>query len=473
MFNLKTTIKEIDQKYAAYYEQLFVIWLKIANKDDENKIHKIASDLKIRIEPLENGKSRYIEEISDVIVNNFNDKVFNLFNSTDEEIEYKIDNIEWIKKLESEPSSNDKTIDLTVDSDDSDVELELEEPSELILIDDNDLTHNIPFPTSSKNSPPKIGIQLRYNYIQNLNDTQKPLSFTALRRKSLMEEERKKTIADKTKRRKSANARFHTFESTHEKDKMSKKLQSFLKKFKLKECIVSIKKISDRDIAQLRKKKLQIKSLEKKYGVEKKVIKRRKRQPKKSPVAPSKKISNYPDHTKPNISLSQIIDQSATSSTNNQSSLHDKNYLLEEPSIPIVNWDYSHLSSINSSPNHLTNSHAPLSPFLSNNRIENFDAISDNEQNSLLESTAAVINKSILEDVLGERAYKYLPDVHASILSTLSRSSQSADELAPTKDEMVKTNEVEKKGRKKKTESDDKFKKIDSNVRRKSTRTKK
>lgn len=463
-------------------------------------------------------------EIQPEIINYALDKSVDLFdNHTDDS--YSIKNIHWLKKLEKTSFSADDTVDLTIDTDDSDIEVELPAPVELIEVDDNE--HEIPPLTMSTSilkaidrSPaisqtPKIGIQERRDYIQPISDNIKPLSFMALRRLSILQDERKKLITTPaSKRRKSAHGRL--FEEVSRKRGRTKptdgkrasgrtrsksvnhrnivksppdakKLSNVSKT--MRKCSVYIHKITNREIAQFRRGKLTLEYFESKFGVNKNVRRqsvaqnsKRKLTPgedKKNEPSPKKRKltkksrknnnnnSSYPDHTQPNISLLQVIvndlSLQPTSSTHKNETITDISFESTQPSasksedeasVPIVNWPRDQPYSpplIDSSPNVQPNSLDTVSTSnLANNRTENFDAISDSEHNGSIESA---VNMSLLEDILGDRANNYIPEVHASIQSTLSRSSQSADESSLSTTVSLKTsrksNERRKSGRRK------------------------
>lgn len=538
---LLRTSADIKQNDLFYYQQLLHTWLKISDDlKQKERILNVASDLNIDIETIENGRIHQQIlglELFPGINYALDNKSVDLFENLKDD--FAIKDIQWLKKLQKTPFSAEATVDLTMDTDDSDIEVELPVPVELIEVDDNEQVldesmHEIPLMMSTPileaeemtvtrsaaiSQTPRIGIQERRYYIQPLNDNVKPLSFIALRRQSILDDEKRKATP-LNKRRKSAHGRLFE-EDLRKKDrtkptdipgalrKTRSKSVNYTNKFKSKadpkklskiakampKCSVQICKISNREIAQLRKGKLPLEYFESKFEVnnvtkqakgqnskrklikddpktepspkkrkitkvnvkkepkQRKEIKAKiKKEPKKRKVtkkSPKKSEiynnnnSSYPDHTQPNISLLQVIvddlSLQPTSSTHKNETIKDISFETtqhsskseDDPSIPIVNWPREQVYSplIDSIPNIDSLDIVNNTSSLILNRTESFDAISDNDQNGSIDTS---INKTLLEDILGDRANNYLPEVHASILSTLSRSSQSADERSPS-----------------------------------------
>lgn len=454
------------------------------------------------MEIVENGRIESIRQsilsMEPAIVSYPAEKSVDLFDSHMEE-DYSIKNIRWLKKLQKQPFSADATVDLTMDTDDSDIEVELPLPVELIEVEDEPpLMMSTPKPAGDEGpscQSVRIGIQERRDYIKALNDV-RPLSFIALRRQSLLDDEkRKSTTTPLSKRRKSAHGRLFDevlgkkqvggsrktrSKSVYYTNKLksspdpTKKLLKIVKA--MPKCFVSIRKISNREIAQFRRGKLSLEYFERKFGVNKvtkscsykrklpakeKTSPKKRKLTKKAEISSNNNNSSYPDHTQPNISLLQVIvndlSLQPSSSTHKNETITDISHEVtqnsskseEDPSIPIVNWPrvqiYSPLIDA-SSPSHEPISLDIVSTNLTINRAESFDAISDSEQNGTIETS---VNKSLLEDILGDRANNYLPEVHASILSTLSRSSQSADESAELNSSNDKSCERRKSERRK------------------------
>lgn len=518
--NLRAVIT-IKNSFLPYYQQIFIVWLKIIDDDKmRERIEKFALDYNLNIEFSENGRLESLgQKVLQIELQNDSNKS----DLSDDVLKHQGDNeyllnLEWLINLDKIPFSANTTVDLTVDSDDSDIEVEIQLPpaAELIELDDDDNEREISRHKSFHDIPPlnsprtnisatsstcnRICIQERRSYINtvtSLNDVEKPLSFMALRRRSilLLEEEKRKL---EVKRRKSyAGKRDESkqFKKSRTKSidtglKSNKSPRSQLKTLKsIEECYVPLIKIPNRDLEKHQAGKLKISSLDRKYGKVKRKYKRKsnatekkesikhesksktrktplKKQFQKPQVAKKSSTPNkpasYPDHTKPNISLLQVLgkDMHKKSNSTNKKCKRTSRVLKvnecrgavlsegfdilrvsDDKSLRIVNVDheglewplndhqYAHSPWIDPSPNVESNT----LDIISDTQIdETFDNISENEQNEdLMEPT---VNTDLLEELLGSRASNYLPDVHASInnsmLSNISRSSKKADETS-------------------------------------------
>lgn len=492
-----------------YYYQILVVWFKISEDEKtKERIEKFALDHDLSLVFPENGRSEsarkkvlQLQMQSDGCETN--ERKRDAFDHSKDE-GYLLDGLEWLSQLDKIPFSPNATVDLTEDSDDSDIEVELPPPVELIEVDDDEQEkrpektyHNIPPLNSlrtSSSSNSKICIQERKSYISSvtsLNDTERPLSFMALRRQSIMllEEERRKHEA---KRRKSVAVESKSKPRVRSRavtvDVKSKiNLRSPKKSLKLtRECQVSLVRITRLEIEKFKKGKLKISYFLNKYGrlntkrsnadetakgnSDKSSPARRKKRegtPPKSQVAKksaSPNTASYPDHTKPNLSLLQVLgkdiieasaskisikkrtksSRTAKVSECNASAKSDSLDILrssekseEEKSIRIVNVDqdgmewslsdhqYAHSPWIDPSPNIEGNSLDVINtPNLQ--PVHNFDDVSESDQ---IESIDPIVNTDLLEELLGSRASSYLPDVAASMNS--SRVSNVSAEEAP------------------------------------------
>jgi hypothetical protein len=441
------------------------VWLKTNNEEKiREKIEKFALDQNLKIET-ENGfirQNNLQPEMRNDIIADKKEDVFEHETHDD----YSLEKLEWIAKLDKIPFSANATVDLTIDSDDSDIEVELPPPAELIEVEDDDQERScreMPSLNSTRSNSinnTRICIQERRTYINtitSLNDTEKPLSFMALRRRSVMllEEERKR-IESKSKKPARTKSVDTGLKSNNSPKKFLKAKRMTNLKNALGDCYVPVSKISEIEMEKFKRGKLKISFFIRKYGKIKKrksnnlkekpikrklkespkvSLKRRKidqKPPQKPQVAKKSSTPNtssYPDHTKPNLSLLQVFGKEVVEAStpkgkrkrNSQMSKASESTNIEEDSIRIVNVDqdglewpindhqYAHSPWVDPTLNIEVNNeqiHVPESQ-----AIDSFDNISDSEQTE----EAPTVNADLLEELLGPRASTYLPDVHASM----------------------------------------------------------
>lgn len=448
----------------SYYHQIFVVWLKIENDTDKREaIEKYV--LEQNVKASENGrvksqkKCRYSTSSNDIFINLSSDY-------------FTLEDLPWLSNLDKVPFSADATVDLTIDSEDSDIEVELPPASEVLEIADDQekspKNPNINFPSSTSRfgENNRICIQERKTYINtitSLNDTQEPLSFSAFRRKSIIEDEERRKRSEMS-RRKSCSATIAKRISARTKSVGARLWSQFRN---VQDCHVSLLRVEMKDIEKLRMRKLKASSFVKKYRtIERSLkvpVKKNLKELNESHTAKKTSLpikSSYPKRTQSNFEAST----SSTKKSSQRAEVSECNGLSENfnilrPSEPvkkekskrIVNVDcegigdhqYAHspwnsplstIEMIETKTLDVTNA---------NVQIENFD-ISEIEQNDDLE--VAMVNTDLLEELLGSRASNYLPDVHASMnssrVSNLSRSSQSTEsEVTPKKRKYTKRNE--------------------------------
>lgn len=418
------------------------MWHKIS--DDiiiKEYIEKHAQDHNLKIEcfksPPENNLQTEINLRNNEV--NMYDDIFECV----KENEYLLNDLEWISKLVKIPYKADATVDLTVDSDDSDIEIELPPPAELINVDDDEQEgsleksfHDLPslhsprtnLSTNSSNNN-RICIQERRDYLVTLKDSEDKPSFSVLRRRSIMllEEERMKAIKKRCKELKD-------LAST------------------TSDCHVTLWKIPENELDKFRRGKLKISYFIRKYGnneVRVASLKRKKEQsPKKTErpqVAKKSSTPNISSHH--HLSVEQVLGKKIISSTPNRKHKNNSrmeakicNGNIENNSIsisnashdglewPISDHPYAHSPWIDPSLNiEVNNSEAIHVPQeIQIQPAETFDNVSKNEQKE-----EAIVNTDLLEEILGSRASNYLPEVCASMNSskTSNVSTSQGEEI--------------------------------------------